>query len=150
MINITYDIWKESCELIQDYSLRYGKYYLQLYPFYKYNNLKYISSFDFYKKYVSSNAIFANYDNFDRIDNYCRKSDGSYRKRYLIPPIMYIYYISIGLYFSKKYNQKRNDDIYIEYGADYISHHDVLHVLTEKAERQYGYQTHHEWDDTDG
>lgn len=119
MINITYDIWKESCELIQDYSLRYGKYYLQLYPFYKYNNLKYISSFDFYKKYVSSNAIFANYDNFDRIDNYCRKSDGSYRKRYLIPPIMYIYYISIGLYFSKKYNQKRNDDIYIEYGADY-------------------------------
>lgn len=120
MINITYDIWKESCELIQDYSLRYGKYYLQLYPFYKYNNLKYISSFDFYKKYVSSNAIFANYDNFDRIDNYCRKSDGSYRKRYLIPPIMYIYYISIGLYFSKKYNQKRNDDIYIEYGADYI------------------------------
>lgn len=119
MINITYDIWKESCELIQNYSLRYGKYYLQLYPFYKYNNLKYISSFDFYKKYVSSNAIFANYDNFDRIDNYCRKSDGSYRKRYLIPPIMYIYYISIGLYFSKKYNQKRNDDIYIEYGADY-------------------------------
>lgn len=119
MINITYDIWKESCELIQDYSLRYGKYYLQLYPFYKYNNLKYISSFDFYKKYVSSNAIFANYDNFDRIDNYCRKSDGSYRKRYLIPPIMYIYYISIGLYFSKKYNQKRNDDIFIEYGADY-------------------------------
>ena len=119
MINITYDIWKETCELIQKYAKNYGKFYLQLYPFYNFNNLSNLSSKSFFDSYVNNGAIFANYNNFDRIDNYCRKSDGSYRKRFLLNPIMYIYYIAIGLHFSKKYNQKRNNDIYVEYGASF-------------------------------
>ena len=119
MINITYDIWLETCVLIQAYSKDYGKFYLQLYPFYKYNNFNQISSKQFFDYYVASGAIFTNYGNFDRIDNYCRKSDGSYRKRFLLSPILYIYYISIGLYISKKYNKIRNNDIYVEYGASF-------------------------------
>ena len=107
MININYDIWKEACDLIKKYAKTHGKFYLQLYPFYNYNNLNTISSESFFNSYVSNGAIFTNYSNFDRIDNYCRKSDGSYRNRFLLSPIIYIYYISIGLYFSKKYNQKR-------------------------------------------
>ena len=43
MINITYDIWLEACELIKEYSKVYGKFYLQAYPFYKFNNFNQIS-----------------------------------------------------------------------------------------------------------
>lgn len=32
---------------------------------------------------------------------------------------MYIYYITIGLYFSKKYNQKRTNDIYVKYVGNF-------------------------------
>ena len=119
MINISYDIWKNACNLVKKYSKKYGKFYLQIYPFYKYNNLDAISSEIFFKTYVANGAIFTNYNNFDRIDNYCRKSDGSYRKRFLLSPILYIYYIVLGLYFSKKYNQIRNDEIFVEYGANF-------------------------------
>lgn len=119
MINISYDIWKNACNLVKEYSKKYGKFYLQIYPFYKYNNLDVISSEMFFKNYVANGAIFTNYNNFDRIDNYCRKSDGSYRKRFLLSPILYIYYIALGLYFSKKYNQIRNDEIFVEYGANF-------------------------------
>lgn len=119
MINISYEIWKEACELVKTYSKYYGKYYLQLYPLYKYNNLSKLSTKDYFDLYIKNGAIFSNYDNFDKIDNYCRKSDGSYRKRFLISPIMYIYYIAIGLYFSKKYNQKRTNDIYVKYAGNF-------------------------------
>ena len=119
MINISYEVWEEACTLIKDYSKKYGKFYMQLYPFYNFNNLNNISSKNFFDSYVRTGAIFANYGNFDRIDNYCRKSDGSYRKRFLLTPIMYIYYIAIGLHFSKKYNQKRNKEIYVKYGGDF-------------------------------
>lgn len=95
MINITYNIWNEACNLIKNYAKKYGNFYLQLYPFYNFNNLNNISSKKFYDLYVNSGAIFANYNNFDKIDNYCRKSDGSYRKRSLLTPIMYIYYIAV-------------------------------------------------------
>lgn len=119
MINISYEIWKEACELVQTYSKYCGKYYLQLYPLYKYNNLSKLSTKDYFNSYIKNGAIFSNYDNFNKIDNYCRKSDGSYRKRFLISPIMYIYYIAIGLYFSKKYNQKRTKDIYVKYAGNF-------------------------------
>lgn len=119
MINMSYDVWKDACNLVKEYSKKYGKFYMQLYPFYNFNNLNSISSKIFYDSYISNGAIFANYDNFDRIDNYCRKSDGSYRKRFLLTPIMYIYYIAVGLYFSKKYNQKRNKEIFVKYGGDF-------------------------------
>ena len=104
---------------IQNIMEYYGKYYLQLYPLYKYNNLSKLSTKDYFDLYIKNGAIFSNYDNFDKIDNYCRKSDGSYRKRFLISPIMYIYYIAIGLYFSKKYNQKRTNDIYVKYVGNF-------------------------------
>lgn len=32
---------------------------------------------------------------------------------------MYIYYIAIGLHISKKYNQKRNKEIYVKYGGEF-------------------------------
>lgn len=119
MINITYDIWKEACNLVKDYAKKYGKFYFQLYPFYKFNNLNNIESTSFFDLYVSNGAIFANYENFNKIDNYCRKSDGSYRNRLLLTPIMFIYYIAVGLYISKKYKQKRNEEIFVKYGGNF-------------------------------
>lgn len=149
MININYDIWKEACDLIKKYAKTHGKFYLQLYPFYNYNNLNTISSESFFNSYVSNGAIFTNYSNFDRIDNYCRKSDGSYRNRFLLSPIIYIYYISIGLYFSKKYNQKRNKNIYVEYGASFDDgdlhyrnsyHKFVDYIVDNNSEYNYYYK----------
>ena len=119
MINITYNIWNEACNLVQSYAKKYGKFYLQLYPFYNFNNLEIISSKNFFDLYVNSGAMLANYSNFDRIDNYCKKSDGSFRKRFLLTPIIYIYYIAIGLYISSKYKQTRNAEIFVKYGGDF-------------------------------
>lgn len=119
MINMEYDIWLETCELVEKYAHDYGKYYYQLYPLYKYNNLSLISSKEFFEKYVLSGAIFNNYDSFDKIENFCKKSDGSYRNRYLVSPIMYIVYTYMGLYISKKYKCIRKKEIYCKYGGDF-------------------------------
>lgn len=119
MINMEYDIWLETCELVKKYACEYGKYYYQLYPLYKYNNLSIISSKEYFEKYVLSGAILNNYDSFDKIDNYCKKSDGSYRNRYLLSPIMYIMYTYVGLYISRKYKCLRRKEIYCKYGGDF-------------------------------
>ena len=58
MINISYETWKEACELIEEYSKNYGKYYLQLYPLYKYNDLDKLSTKDFYNLYIKNGNIF--------------------------------------------------------------------------------------------
>ena len=128
MINLKYDDWVNACEIIEKYSKDFGKYYLQLYPFYKWNDLSIIKEENYFNSYIKNGFFLNNYSNFDLIDNYSKKGDGGFRRRYLITPIFYIYYIAIGLHIEKNYKQTRNEKIFVKYGGDFEN--DILHYDT--------------------
>lgn len=132
MIGISYDNWLKACELVKEYGKTHGKYYVQIYPFFRYNNVKEISSEEFYLKYIKSGFILGDSENLKKVDNYCRKNDGSYRKRYLLTPLIYIYYIAVGIHISEKYQQKRSPEIFIKYAGDFDKN--KLHYRTSYSE----------------
>lgn len=117
MINIKYETWKKSCEFVREYAKKYGKFYIQLYPLNC--SLERFATSEFYDSYIKNGLIFMDYANFDRIDNYCNKDNGSYRNRYLITPIMYLYYVAIGLHISENYRSNRTDGIVVNYGGNF-------------------------------
>lgn len=117
MINISFDTWYKTCVMVREYSKKYGKFYIQLYPLNC--SLDYFTTKEFYETYIKTGLIFTDSKNFDRMDNYCLKQNGSFRNRYLITPIMYLYYIAIGLHISEKYKSNRNSEIIINYGGDF-------------------------------
>ena len=102
MIGIDYDLWKKVCLNIKNYAKIYGKFYIQLYPFTFDDFYDYMSSEIFYNNFIKSGAIFE-INNFEFPKNYAIKSDGTIRKRYLLTPIIYLYYIAIGEYVSNKF-----------------------------------------------
>ena len=117
MINISFKTWLKSCLLVRNYAKIYGKYYTQLYPLNC--SLDNFMERDFFDKYIKSGLIFMDYENFDRIDNYCIKQNGSYRNRYLITPIMYLYYTAIGIHISENFKSNRNKEIEVYYAANF-------------------------------
>ena len=102
MLNFDYDFWKEVCINIEKYADIYGKCYLQLYPFTFSYSLHSISEKKFYDSIIKNGAIFE-LNNFNFPDNFDIKKDGSLRKRNLLTPIIYLYYIAIGKYISNKF-----------------------------------------------
>lgn len=113
MIDFGYEIWEETCSSVKKYSDVYGKYYAQLYSFSIGNFCETISAKDYYEKYVKSGAIFEK-ENFCFPDNFTLKQDGTVRKRNLLSPIVYLYYIAIGKYIYSK-NKYENDNKFIKY-----------------------------------
>lgn len=116
MINFDYDLWKDVCENVKDYAKIYGKFYIQLYPFTFETFYNYISSDLFYNKFIKNGGIFEMH-NFEFPENYAIKTDGTIRKRYLLTPIMYLYYVAIGKYISTKFESTCISDNYFNYYA---------------------------------
>ena len=102
MINFNYKLWKNICLKIKEYANNYGKYYLQLYPFSFDNYVYYISSEYFYDNFIKSGSIFE-LNNFEFPENLAIKNDGTFRTRYLLTPIIFLYYIAVGKYISTRF-----------------------------------------------
>lgn len=116
MINFDYDLWKDVCAKVKDYAKTYGKFYIQLYPFTFESFYDHINSDFFYNKFIKNGGIFEIH-NFEFPENYAIKSDGTIRKRYLLTPIVYLYYVAMGKYISTKFNPTCISDNYFSYYA---------------------------------
>ena len=102
MINFDYDLWEKVCLDIKEYANNYGKYYLQLYPFSFDDYIDHISIEFFYDNFIKNGGIFE-LNNFEFPENLAIKPDGTLRTRYLLTPIIYLYYIAVGKYISTKF-----------------------------------------------
>lgn len=119
MIDFGYSVWKESCEEVFNYAKTHGKYYIQLYPFLIISNFDEIKSEEYYNLYVKTGAILIEKNNLITAENYTMRSDGSFRKRYLMSPIIFLYYISIGKYIYLNYKNIRNTSIETFYSGNF-------------------------------
>ena len=145
MISIDYYSWKKAVLLVEKYVNTYGKNYLQLYALNKYD-FGFVSDKNYFDKYIVNGAFLNNEDNYNTFENYKRKQDGTYRKRYLLSPIMYIYYVAIGIYISGKYKKHTRDKLSIKYAGDFKnndlhyknSYQDFSNETLEKA-KSYNY-----------
>lgn len=105
MFFISYDTWKEICDMYFSLSSGSKKSYLQWFPLSKLskNDEKTISGLDFYEKYIEKGSFIL----FDRssnvTENYILKPDGSFRDATLIDPVLYLVLQYIGREINKKY-----------------------------------------------
>ena len=127
MIDFGYDIWINVINEIKSISKTHGQYFMQLFPFYCCNDLTEISSEDYYDKYIKTGCFLLNDVNYIMANNYNIKKDGSFRKRFAISPIFYIYYICIGHYVYSKSLKNENEKIKVFYSGNFKS--DELHYL---------------------
>lgn len=125
MIRLKYETWKKTCELIKEYSIKFGKFYLQLYPIKYCDNYEKIISDEYFKENILNGRFFIEENNYTICENYEMKDDGTFRNKSLISPIFYIYYTAIGMEISSKYVQKRNNNISVRYAGNY--HEERLH-----------------------
>lgn len=119
MIRIKYETWKKTCELIKEYSTKYGKFYLQLYPIKFCNNYEVIITEKYFKSNILNGKFLMEDNNYTVCENYEMKDDGTFRNKTLIPPILYIYYTAIVMEISNKYVEKRNSNISVRYAGNY-------------------------------
>ena len=121
MFFISYDTWKEICDMYFSLSSGSKKSYLQWFPLSKLskNDEKTISSLDFYEKYIEKGSFIL----FDRssnvTENYILKPDGSFRDATLIDPVLYLVLQCIGREINKKYNSLRQSNILVHYAGNY-------------------------------
>lgn len=91
MLGISYESWKEICEMY--FSLKPGvkKAYLQWYPLSKISNTsqEYLKSIDFYEKYILSGAFVMIPGVMHRSENFMQKGDGSFRDSSLVSMVLF-------------------------------------------------------------
>lgn len=121
MFGISYDTWKNVCNMY--FSLNTGslKSYLQWYPFTKLTkqDKDKIKSEDFYNKYIkTSNFIFFPFV-MHQSENFLQKGDGSFRDSSLISPFPYLILQSVGKEIYNKYTSIRPADISVYYAGNY-------------------------------
>lgn len=119
MYRIKYETWKKTCTLVREYSIKYGKFYFQLYPIKYCNNYNIITTKEFFQNNILNGRFLTEETNYNICENYEIKKDGTFRNKVLISPILYIYYTVLVMEISQKYKQKRNDDISVRYAGNY-------------------------------
>ena len=121
MFGISYNTWKEICDMY--FSLHVGthKAYLQWFPFSKLSDddKAEISGEDFYNRYIKTGG----FDLFPEVmrhsENFIQKSDGSFRNAALVSPILYLVLQAIGKEISKRYISQRPVNIGVYYAGNY-------------------------------
>ena len=121
MLGISYESWKEICEMY--FSLKPGvkKAYLQWYPLSKISNTsqEYLKSIDFYEKYILSGAFVMIPGVMHRSENFMQKGDGSFRDSSLVSMVLFLVLQAIGKEIQKKYVSGRSENIIVYYAGNY-------------------------------
>ena len=121
MFGISYDTWKDICNMY--FSLRVGihKAYLQWFPFSKLsdNDKDEIAGEDFYNKYIKTGGFVFFPEVMRHSENFIQKSDGSFRNATLISPIIFLVLQAIGKEISTKYISQRPRDVGVYYAGNY-------------------------------
>ncbi len=119
MYRIKYETWEKTCTLVREYSIKYGKFYFQLYPIKFCSNYKTITTKEFFQNNILNGRFLTEEINYNICENYEIKKDGNFRNKVLISPILYLYYTALVMEISKKYKQKRNENISVRYAGNY-------------------------------
>ncbi|MBO5569410.1 MAG: AbiA family abortive infection protein [Clostridia bacterium] len=121
MFGISYESWKEICDMY--FSLHTGtqKAYLQWFPFSKLSeeDKAEISEEDFYNKYIQTGGFVLFPEVMRHSENYIQKSDGSFRNAALISPMLFLVLQAIGKEITSRYTQQRPVDIGVYYAGNY-------------------------------
>lgn len=119
MFRLKYETWKKTCELVKEYSDKFGKFYFQLYPIKFCKNFDKIMTERYFQDNILNGRFLTEENNYIICENYEMKDDGTFRNKTLISPILYIYYTAIGMEINNKYIQKRNSNISVRYAGNY-------------------------------
>lgn len=121
MFGISYNTWKEICDMY--FSLHVGthKAYLQWFPFSKLSDddKAEISGEDFYNRYIKTGGFVLFPEVMRHSENFIQKSDGSFRNAALVSPILYLVLQAIGKEISKRYISQRPVNIGVYYAGNY-------------------------------
>ena len=121
MFGISYETWKEICEMYFGISKGSLKVYLQWFPFTKISNLsqKRIESKEFFEKYIYSGGFVLFPKVMGHSENFIQKGDGSFRNSSLISPLLFLIIQAIGKEVSIRYVDERPSDIKVYYAGNY-------------------------------
>lgn len=121
MFGISYDTWKEICDMYFSLHVGIHKAYLQWFPFSKLTDdeKNEIAGEDFFNKYIKTGGFVLFPEVMRHSDNYIQKSDGSFRNATLVSPMLFLVLQAIGKEISKRYISQRPVDIGVYYAGNY-------------------------------
>lgn len=121
MFGISYDTWKEICDMYFSLHVGIHKAYLQWFPFSKLTDdeKNEIAREDFFNKYIKTGGFVLFPEVMRHSDNYIQKSDGSFRNATLVSPMLFLVLQAIGKEISKRYISQRPVDIGVYYAGNY-------------------------------
>ena len=95
---MVYSTWNETCEAIFKMDKEILNKYLQLYPFSQLDNSEkeYIRSEYFFDLFIKKGFIFSLDSTYCIAERFIQKGNGSFRKTYLVSPVLYLYLLAIG------------------------------------------------------
>lgn len=121
MLGITYDTWKNTCQMYFDLGKETKAAYLQWFPFTKISSADQdtIASKEFYNRYIKSGAFVLFPLAMHRSENFIQKGDGSFRDSSLLSPVLYLVLQAIGKEVSMAYSPQRESQIEVFYAGNY-------------------------------
>ena len=120
MFGITYDTWKDICNMYFSLGEKTQKSYLQWFPFSKLSDSDKaeICDEDFFEKYIATGGFVLFPEIMQCSENYIQKGDGSFRNSALVSPLLYLVVQSVGMEVSKRYSSTRPVDIGVYYAGN--------------------------------
>lgn len=121
MFGISYDTWKEICDMYFSLHMGTHKAYLQWFPFSKLTDDEKdeIAGEDFFNKYIKTGGFVLFSEVMRHSDNFIQKSDGSFRNATLVSPMLFLVLQAIGKEISTRYISQRPVDIGVYYAGNY-------------------------------
>ncbi len=121
MLGITYETWKNTCQMYFDLGKGTKAAYLQWFPFTKMSSddQNAVASEDFYNKYIKSGAFVLFPSAMHRSENFIQKGDGSFRDSSLLSPVLYLVLQAVGKEVSVAYSPQRGNQIEVFYAGNY-------------------------------
>ena len=121
MFGITYDTWKQICQMYFKLSIGSKKAYLQWFPFSKLSESdeQYIENYEFFEKYIKNSSFVLFPEAMHQSENFLQKGDGSFRDSSLLSPILYLVLQAIGKEISIHYHKTKNLYIDTFYAGNY-------------------------------
>ena len=121
MFGISYETWKNTCQMYFDLGKGTKASYLQWFPFTRISSddQAIITSEDFYNRYIKSGAFVLFSSAMHRSENFIQKGDGSFRDSSLLSPVLYLVLQALGKEVSVAYSPQRGNQIEVFYAGNY-------------------------------
>ena len=121
MLGISYETWKNTCQMYFNLRECDKAAHLQWFPFTKLTpeDQDTIASEHFFNRYILSGTFVLFPAAMHRSENFMHKGDGSFRDSSLLSPILYLVLQAIGKEIAMVYSSQRGDEIEVYYSGNY-------------------------------